>query len=83
MATLSRDEVIAQLQARGVGRDRAVQYADQFCAYQQASANIAEYGTIIKNPRTGQAVKNPYLAVRDAALKALRNMQDVDAAFLW
>lgn len=83
MATLTREEVIAQLRARGVAQDRAVQYADQFAAYQQAAANIAEYGTIIKNPRTGQAQQNPYNKVRADALKALSHMQDVDAAFLW
>lgn len=80
---MTRDEVVAALVARGVRRDRAVMYADQFEAYQAATANLLEFGSIIKNPRTGQAIKNPYLAVRDAALKALRGMQDVDAAFLW
>ncbi|HPI31684.1 MAG TPA: hypothetical protein PLR32_00100 [candidate division Zixibacteria bacterium] len=80
---MSRDEVVDALVERGVPRDRAVQYADSFVQYQAASVNIAEYGAIIRNPRTGQAVQNPYLKVREGALKALRGMQDVDAAFLW
>lgn len=84
MATLiTRDEVVDALVERGVPRDRAVQYADSFVQYQAASVNIAEYGSIIRNPRTGQAVPNPYLKVREGALKALRSMQDIDAAFLW
>jgi len=83
MASLTREEVVEELVERGVKRDRAVMYADQFTAYQAATANIAEFGAIIRNPRTGQAVPNPYLRVRDGALKALRGMQDVDAAFLW
>lgn len=80
---MNRDEVVEELVKRGAGRDRAVQYADQYVAYQQATANILEYGTIIKNPRTGQAVQNPYNKVRADALKSLSKMQDVDAAFLW
>jgi len=83
VAPLTRDEVVEALVSRGARRDRAVQYADQFTAYQAATANIAEFGSIIRNPRTGQAVPNPYLRVRDGALKALRGMQDIDAAFLW
>lgn len=83
MATLTRDEIVAELQRRGAPKDRAVMYADQFVTYQAAAANIAEYGAIIRNPRTGQAVQNPYNKVRTDALKALRAMQDIDAAFLW
>lgn len=82
MAALTRDEVVAALVERGVKRDRAVMYADQYDAYQAASANIAQYGTIIKNPRTGQAMPNPYLKVRDDALRTLTRLR-IDAAFLW
>ena len=83
MATLTRDQVIEVLEGRGVRRDRAVQYADQYVAYHAATSNILEYGTIIKNPRTGQAVQNPYNKVRADALKALRAMQDIPTEGLW
>lgn len=82
MASLTRDEVVSALVGRGVKRDRAVMYADQYVAYQAASANIAEFGTIIKNPRTGQAMPNPYLKVRDDAQRTLTRLR-IDAAFLW
>lgn len=82
MASLTRDEVVSALVERGVKRDRAVMYADQYVAYQAASANIAEFGTIIKNPRTGQAMPNPYLKVRDDAQRTLTRLR-IDAAFLW
>lgn len=80
---MTREHVTAVLVAAGAGRDRAVMYADAFLEYVKASDNLSEYGLIISHPRTGAPVPNPYLVIRDRALKKLSNMRDIDAAALW
>jgi phage terminase small subunit len=80
---MTRDEVISELVDRKVKRDRAVQYADAFLEYREASENIERNGVIVAHPRTGAPMPNPYVRVRDAALKKLSGMRDVPAAFLW
>jgi hypothetical protein len=80
---MTRDQVIAVLIGSGAGRDRAVMYADAYQEYVKASGNLDEYGLIISHPRTGAPVPNPYLVIRDRALKKLRGMRDVDASALW
>lgn len=80
---MTRDEIIAALVARQTPLDRAVQYADVFLEYQEATANIAKNGALVAHPRTGAPVLNPYVAIRDGALKKLSHMRDVKAAFLW
>jgi phage terminase small subunit len=83
MATLTRDEVLQVLAKNGVKPDRAALYADCYLEYQQATANIAEYGLIVKHPRTGNPVTNPFLAIRDGAQKKLAKMLNVKADGLW
>lgn len=83
MATVTRDAVVATLTGRGVARDRAVQYADQYATYHEAQENISKNGAVVANPRTGAPLINPYLAIRDRALGSLRLMQDIDATGLW
>ena len=83
MAPLSRGEVVAALVGRGVAQDRAVMYSDAYSDYMLATANVREYGPIIQHPRTGNPIPNPYLPIRERALKVLRGLQDVEAAFLW
>ena len=80
---MSRDELIAALVERKVPRDQACQYADAFLEYQTATESIAKHGVIVSHPRTGAPLTNPYLVVRDGALKKLQNMRNVPAAFLW
>jgi phage terminase small subunit len=82
-AVKTRDEVVAALEGRGIRRDLAVQYADAFCEYQQATANIREHGAIVQHPRTGNPIPNPYIPVRDRALTRLQKMRLAEAAFLW
>lgn len=79
----TRDEVVALLLGKRVRRDLAVQYADAFCEYQEAAANIAQHGAIVQHPRTGNPISNPYLEVRDRALRRLQSMKNVRAEFLW
>ena len=81
--TMTRDEVIAVLLKNGAKLDRATIYADVFLEYQLATQNIAEYGLIVKHPRTGNPVENPYLSIRDGAEKKLSRMQNVKSDGLW
>ena len=67
MASLSREEVVAALVARGAPQDRAWQYADAFADY-QAAANIREFGPIVSHPRTGNPLPSPFLTIRERAL---------------
>lgn len=48
------------------------QYADLFCAYQEAQTNIDAFGNVVAHPRTGAPLENPYVKIRDNAAKALR-----------
>ena len=81
--TMTRDEVIAVLLKNGVKPDRAALYADSYCEYQTATANILEWGLLVKDPRTGRVMANPYLAIRDGAQKKLAKMLNVKADGLW
>jgi len=49
-------------------------YADAFCEYQAAAANIRKHGSIVYHPRTGAPVDNPFVKVRDAARRTLEAM---------
>jgi phage terminase small subunit len=80
---ISKDEIIAALVDRGESKDRATFYADAFLEYREASINIAEHGIIVSHPRTANPIENPYLSIRDRALKKLESMGGLDAEFLW
>jgi phage terminase small subunit len=80
---MTRQEVIEALLAHKVKPDRATMYADAFMEYQEASENIAKNGVIVAHPRTGAPMQNPYVRIRDGALKKLSGMRDVPAAYLW
>ena len=80
---ITREEVIKILLKNGVSPDRASMYADVYLEYQTATVNIAEYGVMVKHPRTGNPVVNPYLAIRDRAQKKLAKMFNVNAKGLW
>ena len=82
---MSAEDIVAALVKRRVSKATAVQYADAFAEYREASDNIGKHGAIVKHPRTGNPIRNPYLAVRDGALDKLRKMQNrgLDVDFLW
>ena len=80
METLDRAAIIALLVAAGNRRDLATMYADQLAQYRIASANLAEHGAIVMHPRTNNPIENPFLKVRDSALRALQNMRTVRGA---
>lgn len=78
-----RATLIATLAKAGMGTARAGQYADAFIEYRQATEQIDEHGIIVLHPRTGAPIENPFLAVRDRALKKLQTMKDARADVLW
>lgn len=80
---MTRDEIITALVARRVPSDRARLYADAVLEYLEASENIDRNGIIVAHPRTGAPLQNPYVRVRDNAIKKLSAMRDVPGAFLW
>ena len=83
MVEVGRDDVVELLVSGGTRRDLAVQYADAFCEYREATANILANGSIVQHPRTLNPIDNPYLNVRDRALKKLQGMCGVNAVILW
>ncbi len=83
MVQITKEEIIALMIERGVRKDRAVMYADAFCEYREASENIDRNGVIVQHPRTSNPIDNPYLKVRDSALKKLQGMRNINAEYLW
>ena len=84
MVDWSADEVVAALVKAGNRRDAARLYADQFAQYRAASANLEEHGAIVMHPRTANPIENPFLKVRDSALRALQNMRGIKGVeVLW
>lgn len=80
---MTKEEIIEALVEKNTRRDMAVMYADAFCEYREASENIDRNGVIVQHPRTANPIDNPYLKIRDGALKKLQGMRNVPAAFLW
>jgi phage terminase small subunit len=80
---MTKEEVVAMLVKQGAKRDRAVFYADAYLSYVEASANISEHGTIVQHPRTSNPVENPYLVIRDRALKTTRAIRGIKTEGLW
>ena len=83
MVDLGCAAIIEGVVQRGTRRDLAAQYADAFCEYREASRNIAEHGAMVLHPRTANPIENPYLAIRDRALRKLQGMVNVKADWLW
>lgn len=65
--------------------DTAAMYADCFLEYREATLNLDKHGAIVLEPRTQQPIDNPYLKVRDGALRKfqLRTLKAVRADWLW
>lgn len=85
-ARAERTRVVEYLVARGVRRDAAVMYAEAFVEYRQAADNVTSNGTIVFHPKTGAPIENPFLVIRDKALKrlqAFRGKVAIAAEGLW
>lgn len=83
---MTKDEIIAILEKNSPGagkRGTFVQYADAYLEYQEATENIEKNGLIVQHPRTSNPIENPYMAVRDRALKKLQLFRNVKTEGLW
>ena len=80
---MTKAEVIELLEKNGNTRALCVLYADAYLEYAEASENIEANGLIVQHPRTMNPIDNPYMAVRDRALRKLQGMRGVKAEGLW
>jgi hypothetical protein len=80
---IPRAEAVKRLVDNGESVDRAIQYVDLFHEYRTATLNIREFGVVAYDPRTYNAMENPYLGRRDRARDALSKMRDIEAPWLW
>ncbi len=80
-----RDAVIAELLKAKNRPEKAGLYADSLLEYRAAQENIEKNGAIVADPRTGAAVQNPFLVVRDKAFARLESLHKagVKASSLW
>jgi phage terminase small subunit len=83
MAAMSKAEIIEALVAAGNLRSKATLYADAYLEYTTATENIDQYGMVVNHPRTGNPIENPYLDLRDKALKKLLGFKGIKAECLW
>lgn len=70
--TQAADE-LAEIGARnpGIHPDVIAVYVDALMLYREASENIARNGAVTGHPKTGAAIINPYLPIRDMAAKTI------------
>ena len=83
MEKMKKSTVISILLSNGNREDLAEQYADAYQEYREATENIEDNGLICASPRTGSPIENPYLVIRDRALKKLQNMRMIKTKGLW
>ena len=80
---MTKAEIVAKLVAGGGSRDRATMYADAFLEYREATENIEKNGVIVQHPRTANPIENPYLVIRDRAIKKLTAVRLPGVPALW
>lgn len=82
---MTRQEIIDRLTKAKNKPERAALYADSYLEYLAAQENIDRNGAIVSDARTGGAVPNPFLAVRDKAFARLEALHKagVRAGDLW
>ena len=80
---IDRPAIVAALEARGLTRDVATQYADAYLEYREATENINTQGAMVLHPRTQNPIENPYLRIRDRALLKLRKWRGINVEGLW
>lgn len=79
----NRDRVVARLVREGASVGDAIQFADLWLQYSEASENIVKNGTIVQHPRTLNPITNPYVAHRDSARAGMRRLPWIEASWLW
>jgi phage terminase small subunit len=82
---MTREETVKALLKANNRPEKAGLYADSFIEYRAAQDNIDKNGSIVADPRTGAAVPNPFLTVRDKAFARLESLHKagVKASVLW
>jgi phage terminase small subunit len=82
---MTRGEVMDTLLKAKNKPERAALYCDSFLEYKAAQENIDRNGAIVSDARTGGAVPNPFLAVRDKAFARLEALHKagVRSSDLW
>ena len=85
MGQMTRPEIVAILQRDNPRARQAVVslYADAFLTYQEATADLAQYGAIVQHPRTGQPMPNPYPSLQAAARTVLQKLAIYKTDALW
>lgn len=78
-----RKAIVERLVESGARRAAASQYADAYLQYQEANDNIERNGHLVRDERTMKPQPNPYLPIRDAALKTLRLYKGLKDDWLW
>jgi hypothetical protein len=78
----NRDRVVARLVREGASVGDAIQFADLWLQYSEASENIVKNGTIVQHPRTLNPITNPYVAHRDSARAGMRRLSWIEAGWL-
>ena len=79
----SKAAAVELVRAAGATMAEAVQYVDAWLEYTEATANIEKHGIIVLHPRTGAPFENPFLAIRDRALRKLQGMCQDSGEALW
>ena len=80
---MTKQKIIELLEKNGNRKDICVQYADAYLEYQEATENIDKNGLIVQHPRTMNPIDNPYMGVRDRALKKLQAFRGIKSNGLW
>jgi phage terminase small subunit len=84
MEKMTKPEIIKILVESGNDLAKSTIYADCFLEYQEATENIDKNGLIVQHPRTMNPIENPYMKIRDGAIKKIANLPRVKGAdFLW
>jgi len=70
---MTRQQVVDLLMARNPRTKRAQveQYAAVWLTLQEAQDNIDRNGAVVAHPKTGGPIENPYLSVRERAMRQL------------
>ena len=73
---MTRDEILAELRrANPAARpDRLRIYADAAAQYLDAQDQLAKRGAVVRHPKTGEPIANPYLKIRDDAAKIMLSL---------
>jgi len=75
---MTHTRAVAILRAANPRHDVSVLhlYAAAFLIYREGSENVTKSGAVVANPRTGEAMPNPYLPIIDKQRAAMLKLAD-------